>query len=164
MSEEVMRPDTLRRLAADYTKFPMMFAGQGVDADELDVAAIRLGVPLPDDYREFVTRFGGGHAGSLPVAGLRRWEAAGISEWSVIELTERFRAERWPGTERWAVFSNDGFGNPVGLDADGSVWLSDHNSRECVCLEAKFEDWLRRWALHMEPHRGDGYLTQWPWV
>lgn len=159
----MIRPDTLCRLSADYMQFPVMFAGPGVDSDELHDAEIRLGVPLPADYGEFVTRFGGGHAGSLPVAGLRRWEAAGNGEWSVIELTERFRGERWPGTGQWAVFSNDGFGNPIGLDAEGRVWLSDHNSRECVCLEATFEDWLRRWALRMEPYREGGYLAQWAW-
>jgi len=158
-----MRPDTLDRLAADYTRFPVMFAGESVQADELDVAAVRVGVPLSADYREFVARFGGGHAGAFSVAGLRRWEAAGIGEWCVLEKTERFRAEKWPGTELWAVFSDDGFGNPIGLDADGRVWLSDHNSRECVCLEAGFEDWLRMWALRMDPLRGDGYLAQWVW-
>ena len=65
-SEGVMQPDTLRRLAADYDKFRSAFAGPGVGADELDAAAARLGVPLPADYREFVSRFGGGHAGSQP--------------------------------------------------------------------------------------------------
>src|SRR5437868_13210431 len=127
-----MQSDTLRRLGDDYTRFRAMYAGPGVEADELNDAAIRLGVPLSTDYREFVTRFGGGHAGSLPVAGLRRWEAAGDGEWSVIELTERHRAEGWPGTAEWAVISGDGFGNPVGLDVAGRVWLSDHDSRECV--------------------------------
>lgn len=157
-----MRPDTLRRLDADYMESPIMVAGECVDVDELNAVATQLGVPLSDDYREFVARFGGGHAGSLPVAGLRRWEIAGDVEWSVIEVTEWFRSERWPGTELWAVFSNDGIGNPIGLDSGGRVWLSDHNSRECVCLEATFEDWLRRWALRMEPHRR-GYLAQLPW-
>jgi hypothetical protein len=158
-----MKSDTLRRFAADYTRFRALFAGPGVDIAELDEAAVRLGVPLPADYREFVLRYGGGHAGSLPVAGIRRWKAAGNVEWSIIELTEHFRAQRWPGTESWAVFSIDGCGNPIGLDSDGRVWLSDHDCRECVCLEASSEDWLRRWALHIEPHRESGYLAQQSW-
>jgi hypothetical protein len=140
-----------------------MCAGEGASAEELDVAAALLGVPLSADYRAFVARFGGGHAESLPVAGLRRWATAGNDEWSIIELTERYRAGRWPGTDAWAVFSDDGFGNPVGLDDAGRVWLSDHDARECVCLEAGFEDWMRRWALRLEPHRVGDYLARRPW-
>jgi hypothetical protein len=158
-----MRPDTWERLAAIYAKYPALCAQAGASRDELDAAAARLGVPLPAEYREFVVRFGGGHAGSLPVAGLREWGAAGAGEWSVVEKTERFRAEGWPGTQVWAVFSDDGFGNPVGFDAAGRVWLSDHDDRRCVCLEARFEDWLRRWALHVDPHRAGGYLACWDW-
>ena len=157
-----MRRDTIQHLCVKYSQPQAMFAGQCADSDELNMVAVQLGVPLSEDYREFVARFGGGHAGSLPVAGLRRWEAAADLEWNVVELTKWFRSDRWPGTELWVVFSNDGFGNPIGLDADGRVWVSDHDCRECVCLEATFEDWLRRWALRMEPHR-KGYLAQLPW-
>jgi hypothetical protein len=158
-----MGPDTLQRLGAIFEQFPEGWAGEPVAASEIDRAEARLGVPFSAGYREFVARFGGGHAASLPVAGLRRWAAAGRGEWSVVELTERHRARGWPGTEAWVVFSGDGFGNPVGLDAAGRVWLSDHDSRECVCLEESFEDWLRRWALHAEPCRTGDYLARWPW-
>lgn len=140
-----------------------MGAGAVVPDYELDEAALRLGIPFPKDYREFIARFGGGYAGSLPVAGLRRWEMAAEGEWSVVELTETHRTASWPGTEGWLVFSGDGFGSPIGLDTTGRVWLSDHFSRECVCLEAGFEDWVRRWALHAEPHRTGGYLVRWSW-
>jgi hypothetical protein len=158
-----MGSETLQWLAAIYTKFPEMTAGESVATDEIDSAEARLGVPFPAGYREFVARFGGGHVGSLPVAGLRRWATAGRGEWSVVESTERHRAEGWPGTEAWVVFSGDGFGNPVGFDAAGRVWLSDHNGRECVCLDASFEDWMRRWALQTEPYRTGDYLARWTW-
>lgn len=158
-----MRPETRRRLAEIYERFPSAYAGERVLDDEIDAAAERLGVPFSPDYREFISCYGGGYAGSLPVAGLRRWEDAGNREWSVVELTEWHRAGKWPGTESWAVFSGDGFGNPVGLDAAGRVWLSDAVGRECVCLEATFEDWLLRWALHAEPHRTGDYLDRWSW-
>jgi hypothetical protein len=158
-----MQRDTLQQLADLYERHPGACAQTCVSNEELDNAANRLGVPFAADYREFVTRFGGGHAGALPVAGLRRWEFAGNGEWSVVEVTERHRAAGWPGTEAWVVFSGDGFGNPVGFDKDGQVWLSDHDSCECVCLEASFEDWLRRWALQAVPHRSGDYLARWPW-
>ncbi len=136
--------------------------GEGVAQSEIDAAAARLGVPFPPDYQEFLRRYGGGHAGSLSVAGLRRWEFASRSDWSVVELTEQHRSQRYPGAERWAIFSDDGFGNPIGFDEVGRIWLSDHDSCEFVCLESSFEDWMRRWALRIEPHRG-GYIAQERW-
>jgi hypothetical protein len=158
-----MRSETWRKLAAIYERFPSAYSGERVTAEEIDEAEVRLGVSFSADYRDFISRFGGGHAGSLPVAGLRRWETAGNREWSVIEWTEWHRAARWPGTDAWAVFSCDGFGNPVGMDASGRVWLSDHNYCECVCLENGFEDWILRWALNEVKQPKVDYLDRWSW-
>jgi hypothetical protein len=163
VEEIAVRPDTFQRLAVIFERFPEAWAGEPVADDEIDRAEARLGVHFAADFRTFIARYGGGHAGSLPVAGLRRWEAAGRDEWSVVELTEFHRTVGWPGTDVWAVFSGDGFGNPIGIDKSGRVWVSDKNSRECVCLEATFEDWLRRWALNADPHRAGGHLEQWAW-
>jgi hypothetical protein len=156
-----MQASTLQELETSYAKFPGMRA-EGVAQSEIDEAVVRLDVPFPADYREFLHRYGGGHAGSLPIAGLRRWEFAGRGEWSVVELTEHYRAQRYPGADRWVIFSDDGFGNPFGFDEFGRVWISDHDSCEFVCLESSFEDWVRRWALKIEPHRG-GYIAQERW-
>lgn len=144
-----------------FARHPCIWASEGASAQELDRAAQALGVQLPDDYRDFVMRFGGGHAGSLPVAGLRVWDTASAGEWSVIELTDRYRIENWPGTEAWAVISNDGCGNPIGLDALGRVWLSDHDAQECVCLESSFDNWLRRCAMRVE--RPGEYIERFAW-
>ena len=45
----------------------------------------------------------------------------------------------------------DGFGNPVGFDEDGRVWVSDHDSCRFVCLESCFEDWMRRFFMFVVP-------------
>jgi hypothetical protein len=156
-----MQTSTLQALEDSYAEFPGMRAEEAPQS-EIGTAAARLGVPFPADYQEFLLRYGGGHAGSLSVAGLRRWEFAGRRDWSVIELTEQHRAQHYPGAERWVIFSDDGFGNPVGFDEFGRVWISDHNSHEFVCLESSFEDWLRRWALRIEPHR-TRYVAQEKW-
>jgi hypothetical protein len=58
---------------------------------------------------------------------------------SVVDLTRRFQADGWRGTENWYVISFDGAGNPVGMDRDGHVWLSDHNSGDIVDVAANFE-------------------------
>jgi hypothetical protein len=115
-----MQSSTLQKLEESYAEFPGMRA-EGVAQSEIDAAAARFGIPFPADYQEFLRRYGGGHTGSLSVAGLRRWEFASRSDWSVIVLTEQHRAQRYPGTERWVIFSDDGFGNPVGFDDLGRV-------------------------------------------
>ena len=135
---------------------------EGVPQSEIDEAASQLGIPFPQDYQEFLRRYGGGHAGSLSVAGLREWELAGRTDWSVTELTEHFRRQQYPGVDRWVIFSGDGFGNPIGFDDLGRIWISDHDHFEFVCIEASFEDWIRRWALSIEPHRS-GYIAQERW-
>lgn len=156
-----MQTSTLQKLEESYAEFPGMRA-EGVPQSEIDTAAARIGIPFPADYQEFVRRYGGGHTGSLSVAGLRQWEFAGRNKWSVVELTEQHRAQRYPGAARWVIFSDDGFGNPVGFDEFGHVWISDHDSCEFVCLESSFEDWMRRWALSIEPHRS-GYIVKEKW-
>jgi hypothetical protein len=156
-----MQTSTLQKLEELYTDFPGLRA-EGVAQWEIDAAAARLRLPFPQDYQEFLRRYGGGHAGSLSVGGLRRWQVAAGTNWSVIELTQQHRARRYPGAERWVILSDDGFGNPVGFDELGRIWISDHNSCEFVCLESSFEDWMRRWALRIEPHRS-GYIAQKRW-
>lgn len=156
-----MTASTIQKLEESYSQFPGMCA-EGVSQSEIDSAAVRLGVPFPEDYQDFLCRYGGGHVGSLCVAGLRQWQFAGHSDWNVVELTEHYREQRYPGAERWAIFSDDGFGNPIGFDEQGRVWISDHNSCEFACLESSFEDWVRRWALKAEPHRG-AYIAQEKW-
>lgn len=156
-----MQTDTLQKLEQAYEESPGLRA-DGVPQSEIDVAASQLGIPFPDDYQEFLRRYGGGHAGSLWIAGLRRWESADNTYWSVIKLTEHFRKQQYPGADRWVIFSDDGFGNPIGFDEVGQIWISDHDSCDFVCIEGAFEDWIRRWALGVEPHR-HGYVAQERW-
>jgi len=153
-----MTSDTWQKLEDIYSECPGMRA-EGVPQDEIDAASVELGIPFPSDYQQFLRRHGGGHAGSLTVSGLRRWKLAGRDDWSVIALTRRYRDQKYPGSDRWVIFSDDGFGNPVGFDQFGHIWLSDHNSGEFVCLEDSFENWIRRWALGVDAHRG-GYIAQ----
>jgi hypothetical protein len=156
-----MQTDTLQQLKAVYDQFPGMCA-EKVPQSEIDVASVQLGIPFPEDYQEFFRLFGGGHAGSKSVAGLRQWKFASRSDWNVIVLTEHFRRQHYPGADRWVIFSDDGSGNPIGFDDAGRVWISDHDSCEFVCIETSFECWLRRWALGIDSERAD-YLAQERW-
>lgn len=156
-----MNSNTWEALDAHFAEFPGSRA-VGVPDLEIQEASQALGVPFPEGYIDFLRRYGGGHVGSYAVAGLRRWDFAANDNWSIINQTAHFRAQEWPGTARWAIFSGDGFGNPIGFDETGCVWLSDHDYGEIVGLELTFEGWIRSHALHMEEPSKE-YFTQQKW-
>jgi hypothetical protein len=156
-----MKTSTLQAIAEHHAEFPQSQA-DGVGQPEIQEASRALGVVFPDDYREFLTRYGGGHIGSYAIAGLRKWGFAANDDWNVVDQTMHFRSQKWPGTEQWAVFTNDGSGNPIGFDESGRVWLSDHDSCEIVGLELSFEDWVRCWALDLEEGTND-YFDRYDW-
>lgn len=157
-----MKATTWEAIDSRHSEFPDSRAS-GVSDAEISEASARLGIAFPSDYSDFLRRCGGGHLGSYAIAGLRRWEFAADEEWSVVARTKFFRQQRYPGTERWVVFTDDGFANPIGFDAEGRVWLSDHHSTEFVGLELSFEAWLRRHALELdEPSSGYFAHEQWP--
>ncbi len=156
-----MKDTTWEAIDSQHRKFPQTRAS-GVTQTEIRAASDRLNIPFPPDYSEFLERCGGGSVGSYSIAGLRRWEFASIHDWNVVEQTELFRQQRYPGAERWVIFTGDGWGNPIGLDAEGRIWLSDHDSAEFVGLEPSFEAWLRSHALDLDAP-SNGYFAQEPW-
>lgn len=136
-----MKPEVVRRLDELYREWPVTLGGGPVSPAELDRAEASVGMKLDATYREFVERYGGGLIGSLPILGLRVEEAMGPGE-LVTEMTARFRADGWHPTQAWVVISVDLAGNPIGLDANGEVWLSDHDAGEVVKLATTFEDFV----------------------
>ncbi len=155
-----MQDSTHQALQRFYTQFPETVA-TGVPNAEILLVSSHLAIPFPEDYMDFLECYGGGYAGSYAVAGLREWVLAS-DDWHIESLTRRFKKMKFPGVENWAIFSDDGCGNPIGFDAQGLIWLSDHDSCECVCLERTFEDWLRRWALAIEP-KSKPHIARIPW-
>ena len=94
--------------------------------------------------------YGAGFAGAYPIYGLRPVELMGDDFWSVVAVTNEFRSQGVPGTDRWIVFSDDQACNPVGMDKDGKVWIHDHDFGGIALLENSFEDYLRNWCLDVD--------------
>lgn len=143
-----MRKQTWKILDDEYSEAPFLRA-EGVSAAEVADAERKVGVRLAKDYKEFIRRYGGAMVGPNPIFGLRNAEPMGVDDSSMPEITKFFRQQHWPGVEKWAIISTDQSGNPVGLDAEGKVWISDHDARAIQLLAPNFEAYLREWCLHL---------------
>jgi hypothetical protein len=97
----------------------------------------------------FIHRYGGAIVGPYRVFGLRNSEPMGNGEDSFLKVTKAFRQKGWPGVEKWAVISMDRGGNPIGLDADGKVWISDHDFGGVQVIAKSFEEYLRKSCLKL---------------
>lgn len=142
-----MRNQTWQILDDRFSESPILRA-EGVSLSEVADAEREVGVKLAEDYKEFIRRYGGAIVGPYPIFGLRNVEPMGNGS-TLLEVTKSFRRQPWPGVENWAVISTDHCGNPIGLDADGKVWISDHDAGAIQLLAPNFEAYLRKRCLHL---------------
>lgn len=49
---------------------------------------------------------------------------------TVVTATNQFRRQKWPSVDEWYVVSMTADGNPIGLDHEGVVWVSNHGIPE----------------------------------
>lgn len=118
-----------------------MMAGSVAESDIVE-AAKAFGVYLPDDYMQFVCRYGGATVGPYNIYGLKASHTMGRNEASVFEVTKKFRSEGWAGVEDALVISSDHAGNPVYLKPDGKIWITDHDFGGEAKIADSFEDYL----------------------
>jgi hypothetical protein len=142
-----MMPDIMTQLEAKFREHPFLAA------KEVPLSAVQpledfAGFGLPADYKEFVRRFGGAMVGAYPIFGVIEAEVMGDGE-IAISVTERFRADGWPGTEDWLVIPVDHAGNPIGIDGSGVVWISDHDTGTVDVLAKSFKEYIVQNCLGM---------------
>jgi cell wall assembly regulator SMI1 len=143
-----MRDDTWKAMEDIFSRHPILRA-EGVAAKEVEAAEAEIGMRLSDDYKQFIGRYGGAIVGAFPVFGLRRAAPMADNDGSFVDVTRAFRCQRWPGIEGWAIISVDHAGNPVGIDNEGRVWISDHDARAVQLLADTFEGYVRKWCLSL---------------
>ncbi|TVT55152.1 MAG: SMI1/KNR4 family protein [Sedimenticola thiotaurini] len=136
-----MNADTLGALNHFFSKLPFMKAGT-VSNGEIDFAENALGIKFATDYRVFISDFGGAMVGRCPIYGLRHAGPMDDNLWSVVDVTEHFRRQSWPGTDSWYIISMDHAGNPIGLDELGKVLCYDHDARDLIEVAPDFESYL----------------------
>lgn len=140
-----MTQATLSKLDSDFAKHPVLVAGAAQDSDIANLEA-SIGFPLPVDYRIFVKRYGSAIVGPYSVYGIGAADAMADDEASAIQVTERFRAQQWPGTQESLVISMDHAGNAMTLDCEGHVHRFDHDSGATNLLAESFEEFIN-WCL-----------------
>ncbi len=138
-----MSPDTWNRLTLHLSSSPILRAETLPTVEEVDRACEAVGVPFPQEYRDFLLRFGGAMVGPYPIYGLRPVEVMGVNTWSVVEMTKHYRADGWPGAEEWVIISTDHGGNPIGMDAKGLIWTFDHDFGGLYFEADNFEEYVR---------------------
>lgn len=132
-------------LQADLAHHPVLVAGPA-PTSQIDRIEAYAGFHLPPSYREFVSRFGAAIVGPYPVYGSGAAEAMGSEGSSVITVTERFRADRWPGCTGALVISMDHAGNAITMDGSGQVTRFDHDTGANELVSESFEQFVD-WCL-----------------
>jgi len=144
-----MMQDTIERLDAKFAESPILRALGVPSESEIAHAEQKLGIPFADDYREFLHRYGGAMVGPYPVFGLRPVEVMGTGHWSVLDVTQHYRSDGVPSTDRWAVISEDHAGHPIGIDRNGVIWIHDHDFNGTLQLASTFEEYIRTRCLKL---------------
>ena len=133
-------------LDTKFAEFPVLVAGPAApsEADRIEQFA---GFSLPGCYKGFVTRYGGAIVGAYSVFWWGASIAMGADERSVIDMTNRFRADRWPGSDTSIVISVDHAGNAIMLNENGEVIRFDHDGGDTETLAPNFERFILDWCL-----------------
>lgn len=140
-----MMKDTIEKLDEKFLEFPVMRALEGATVSQVVEAESTLGVAFPDDYREFLVRYGAAMVGPYPIFGLRPVEVMDVDLWSVVEVTRHYHSMDTP--IEWTVFSEDHAGNPVAFDHLGVIWTRDHDFGGTRRIADNFEAFLRTQCL-----------------
>ncbi|MCI3881177.1 SMI1/KNR4 family protein [Acinetobacter genomosp. 16BJ] len=114
----------LDRLSKFYKDNPEM-KGVPLTLDDINNVENILKIKLPEDYKLFVSTYGGSYAG-LAIYGLKNAEMMGDE--TVIELTNRARkllddlkVDNY--ILKSVVVSDDGAGNPIFINVNGEVYI-----------------------------------------
>lgn len=138
---------TMRELLdAKFEEFPVLVAGPAAPQAIQQIEEFGS-FPLPESYREFVSRYGGAIVGAYPVFGSGASTAMADDQSSVIDMTDRFRADNWQGSDDSLVVSMDHAGNAIMLGQDGKIVCFDHDAGETDILAPTFERFIVDWCL-----------------
>jgi SMI1 / KNR4 family (SUKH-1) len=132
-----------------FKSYPEDFGGK-CELKEIEEAQKEIGLNFNNSYKKFLSKYGSVTLSGYIIYGLIPLPEMGRAHNDVIKKTKFFKeTQKWPDIENWYIISDDGRGNPIGIDHEGRVWLSDHDSGfEQIKLADSFEEFL--YKLHTE--------------
>jgi len=135
--------DVWNILDLEYKRYPQDF-GKSNDEEKIKQAEESLALTFTSSYKKFLNKYGSATLPGHIIYGLTPLPEMGTTINNVIDKTNFYKqTQKWPGIDNWYIISDDGRGNPIGIDPEGKVWLSDHDADfEQVNLAENFEKFL----------------------
>ncbi|GAB0170625.1 SMI1/KNR4 family protein [Lysinibacillus sp. CTST325] len=138
-----MREELMKRIECFLENHPEL-KGIPVTLKEIAKAEEELQIKLDDDYKEFIKRFGGCYAG-IAIHAFSNGPSMGNE--TIINLTnwcrESFEGDEFsPEINKSLIFSDDGSGNPIAINANGEVVIYYHDSGDKEVLSESFGDFV----------------------
>lgn len=130
-------------LEKDFIESPECYGEKANEEDILNSQKM-LNLKFSDQYIKFLRLYGSAILPGHIIYGLIYLSDMGSFIKNVVDKTNFFKnTQKWPGIEDWYIISDDGSGNPIGLNPRGEVWLSAHeNGFEQIKLADNFEEFL----------------------
>lgn len=134
--------DILKQIDASIVMDRKLYGGP-IDQSLLKDIEINLNLKFSSEYVNFIKKYDGIFFGAYNIYGATDLILIGCKLNSVVTETLFYREQNWPGIENCYVISDDGRGNPIYMDSEGKVWLSDHDSGfETILLADSFNEFL----------------------
>jgi hypothetical protein len=136
-----MKKSIVDALTAWSTERPDNVADRPASIEEIHAAELRLGVEFPEDYKWFLSTFGGGQLGPLSVVGLHWSENMSIYEKDIF-VAKDFYWRPWMAESGCFIFSGDECGNNWMMNSEGVVYFADHEEQRLTKKYNSFSDWF----------------------
>ena len=142
--------------------YPSSFSSSCASDKEIVAAEKETNTEFSSSYKYYLKEFGGGAPTCFQVYGIKKERKDYPDRYTVTGMTNHYRHEQnWPGTHEWYVVCSDHDGNPYGVDKDGKVWISDHDTQEIILVADDFEEFL--YLLYTDTMWDNGYRKVIPW-
>lgn len=141
-----------------FTKDSNNFAGAVKDF-QIEKLQKKVQLEFSHAYKKFLLLYGGAGIKDLLICGLRYIYGMGKDFDTLDKNTAHYKKDNFFGTKEWYIPSDDGFGNPIGVDKEGKVWMSDHDFLNVTLLANDFEEFLCK--VYLEDYIDAIYAYDW---
>lgn len=139
-----MNKKTIWQLLLDeQNEFPHRKCSNVTD-EQIFEAEEALNLKFSQSYKFFLKNYEASAVGELDIFTITKSEHSSSWKWSIIDRTKHYKEhEKWPDINDWYIVSDNGSGDPIGINPKGEIWISYHNSGfEQEKLADDFEEFL----------------------